>query len=1191
MAHQIGLRIITSRDATKLRLKQINLAGFKSFVDPTHIPVPGQLVGIVGPNGCGKSNVIDAVRWVLGETSARHLRGENMQDVLFNGSGQRQPVNRASVELVFDNSLGRAGGQWSSYAEISVKRVLERGGEATAYYINNIHVRRRDVADIFLGTGLGSRAYAIIEQGMITRVIEAKPEELRVFLEEAAGVSKYRERRRETELRLADTRENLLRVEDIRQELAQQIEHLQAQAEVAKRYHDLQERLRTAQGLLWLLRKQEAAAARARCARELERLALELEAGTARLRETERRLEALRVQHQQVADALHAAQGAYYEANAETARLEQEIAHQRENRSRVEREIAELEAQLARDRDQLAAAQASLVQWQEELGRARERLTRCEAAAAEEADKLPVAEEAFRATRNRYEALQRALAQCEQALEVEQTKLVHATQWLEQLAQRAQRLHEERRAQPVPDATRLAELRLAIAREEAALSAAREQLACCEQELPLAENTQRERDAALEAAGQRVAALQARLNALVQLQQRLARGAGTEEWIERHGLARARRAWQGMRIEGGWEDALEAVLRERLDAIALDELGQAARWFAEPPPAKLALYVPGLPDSPPEAPPTGLEPLLRYVRCHDAGLQAVLAEWLWGVYVVSDPEAAFAARGHLPAGAILVTREGHIVTRHGVSFHAPDSELHGVLSRQREIEELERALQEESAGLALLREAAAAAGSRVEEQRARMDELRAAIAGLQQRHHALQLEALQLAGLEERIRQRAQRIAEELAEIGSQQSAAAASQSAAQARIAELRVQTAELREQLALATDLYRRAETVLELQRQAWQRAREQVQQATFDKTLCENKIEEIENTIRAVSENSARLAAALEARCAERASHDDTPLLDRLQQALALRAQREQALARARDTLQGVEASLRASDEERQGIELELEPLREKIGEARLKEQEARLSEEQYAGQLAQAGAREEALVRLLEKGARAGALQSEIARLAEEIEALGAVNLAALEELDAARARKDYLDAQSRDLSEAMATLEDAIRRIDRETREKLQHTFDEVNRHFGELFPALFGGGHARLTLTGEEILDAGVQVTAQPPGKKTTSIHLLSGGEKALAALALVFALFQLNPAPFCLLDEVDAPLDDHNTERFCELVKKMSKHSQFLFISHNKITMEIAEQLLGITMQEPGVSRVVAVDIEEAMKLREAAA
>ncbi len=1173
-----------------MRLKQINLAGFKSFVDPTHIPVPGQLVGIVGPNGCGKSNVIDAVRWVLGETSARHLRGETMQDVLFNGSGQRQPVNRASVELVFDNSLGKAGGQWASYAEISVRRVLNRDADSS-YYVNNIHVRRRDVADIFLGTGLGSRAYAIIEQGMISRVIEAKPEELRVFLEEAAGVSKYRERRRETELRLRDTRDNLLRVEDIRQELDKQLEHLQAQAEVATSYHELQGQLRSTQNLLWLLRRQEAAAQRARHTREIERLGLELEAETAHLREIEKRLEAMRAQHYRASDDVQTAQGAFYESNAETARLEQEIAHQRENRNRVEREIVELQTQLERDRGQMAVAQGELAQWRESLGEASERLTAFEEVARVEADKLPVAEETFRATRNRHDELLRALALAEQKLEVEQTKRTHAIQLLEQLGQRAQRLRDEREALEPANADRLAQVQEEISGLEKALQAARETLMAQESGLPQAEQAAREADAALEAERQRMSGLEARLHALTQLQERLARGANTEGWLGTHGLDQAPRLWQGIRIEAGWEDALEAVLRERLNAIALEHLTQTETWFAEPPPGKVAVFALSNAGLEPGQAWAGYEPLHRYVSCNDRRTEAAVGEWLHQVYIVPSTGEGLTARAELPAGAMLVTREGHTFTRHSVSFHAPDTELHGVLSRQREIEELEGAMKTLREEVADLRGQAALAEEEVSAHRTRLDELRQTISNQQQHHHALQMEALRLAQMNERVTERTRQITEELAEVEAQTRAANETGQVADARSAELRAEANELGEQVALANDLYRRAEAVLDLQRKALQEARDAAQQATFHKHTCDNKINEIENSIKAVYQSTERLSGTLLARQQELSGYQEATLQEQLQKALALRAAREQTLAQARDAQEGLEGQLKTVDEERHACEQKLEPLREKVADTRLKEQEARLNEAQYAQQLAEAGAREEELAASIEKGTRPSALQAEIGRLNEEITALGAVNLAALEELQTARERKDYLDAQSLDLTEAMATLEDAIRRIDRETRERLQQTFDEVNRHFSELFPALFGGGNAHLILTGEEILDAGIQVTAQPPGKKNTSIHLLSGGEKALTALALVFSLFQLNPAPFCLLDEVDAPLDDHNTGRFCDLVKKMSQQSQFLFISHNKITMEVGEQLLGITMQEPGVSRVVAVDIEEAMKLTEEAA
>ncbi|MBI3068871.1 MAG: chromosome segregation protein SMC, partial [Betaproteobacteria bacterium] len=1136
-----------------MRLTQINLAGFKSFVDPTHIPVPGQLVGIVGPNGCGKSNVIDAVRWVLGETSARHLRGETMQDVLFNGSGERKPVNRASVELIFDNSLGKAAGQWSKYGEISIKRVLERDGDSS-YHINNIHVRRRDVADIFLGTGLGSRAYAIIEQGMISRVIEAKPEELRIFLEEAAGVSKYRERRRETELRLADTRSNLQRVNDILQELDKQLEHLRAQAEVARQYRDLQGALHTTQNCLWLLRKQEALAQRNRHAREVERLGLELEAGTARLRGAEKRIEELRAAHYAASDQVHAAQGTLYEANSEVARLEQQIEHVRDSRNRVTHQIAALRTRLEHGEGQLAAARAGLSEWRTEEEKAGVQTAACEARAAAERDKLPVAEEAYRATQTRRDELQRALAQAEQTVQVEQTRREHTEKLLQQLASRRERLEEERAGLAPPDAAEVDGLRAELDALEAGLAHKRDMSAHVERELPQIEQRLRERNAGLDEATQQLTGLEARRSALQQLQDRLARGEHIQGWLASRNLERAPRLWQGIAIEPGWEDALEAVLRERLNSVVLDRLERAASWFSDPPPGKITVFSPEEAASSGSAPWENLSPLQSYVTCGDSGVAAVLRDWLHGVYVVADSGTGFNLRSRLPAGGMLVTREGHLFSRHGVSFHAPDSEYHGVLSRQREIEHLGVEIGVAQQRLSVAREAVSVGEQEVERGKSELARLHAEVNELQERQHALQMQALRLTEQAQRAAERAEQIAAELEEVAAQNALETGQREAASATLDQVDIEVHQLQAQVELATDLYRRAETVLGLQRESLQQAEREHQEALFHLKTCSSKINEIENSINVFSETIGSLSRSMAELERELAGYDEAPPQEKLQQALVQRAEREQALKTARDALEEMESTLKQAEQERLACEQKLDPLRERIAELRLKEQEARLTEEQFAQQLA--GADEHEIASLLEKGARPGALQAEINRLNDAITALGAVNLAALEELQNAEERRNYLDAQSRDLTEAMATLEDAIRRIDRETRERLQHTFDEVNRHFGTLFPALFGGGHARLVLTGEEILDSGVQAIAQPPGKKNTTIHLLSGGEKALTALALVFSMFQLNPAPFCLLDEVDAPLDDHNTERFCELVMKMSGHSQFLFISHNKITM-----------------------------------
>ena len=1174
-----------------MRLKQINLAGFKSFVDPTHIPVPGQLVGVVGPNGCGKSNIIDAVRWVLGETSAKHLRGTTMQDVLFNGSGDRKPVNRATVELVFDNSLGKAAGQWSSYAEISVKRMLERDGDSS-YYINNIHVRRRDIADIFLGTGLGSRAYAIIEQGMISRVIEAKPEELRVFLEEAAGVSKYRERRRETELRLRDTRENLARVDDIRQELDKQLTHLQGQAEVATRYQALQSQVAGTQHLLWFARRQESAATRSRHARDVEKLGNELEAETARLRDAERRLDELRNQHYRAGDEVHAAQGALYETNAEIARLEQQIAHIRENRSRVEQQIGSLGSQLGAAESQLTESQSSLTQWRGEHAQAQTKIGICEARIAEERAKLPVAEEAWRATSARRDELQQAMGRAEQSRQVEQTKLEHASRVLERLSARDARLHEEQNGLEKPDTGALEALRSQIDGLAGDLAGSRAALAAKERDLPQLEQELEQRTAAVDLAVQGITAMEARVEALRQLQDKLAHGSDIEDWIAERGLDGATRLWQGIAIEAGYEDALEAVLRERLNAVTLDGLEACGNW-GDVPPGKLAVAeVGGNRDADAVAPiPARAMPLARFVTCRDQRLAAALADWLYGAFVVEDLAAGLALRAQLAPGAMLVSRDGYLLTRHSLTFHAPDSELHGVLSRQREIEALDVDVAGKKNAIDAVRAAADEQAARIAIEKTTLGALREEVSGLQQKHHALQMESVRLTEQTQRLTQRGEQIAAELAEIAEQAAAETAHRAEATTNLARFGEEAGGFSRELELALGLYLEAQSVLDLQRETAQLADRELQEAVFQGKTSSNKIGEIERMIAGAAENIERLRLALTTEQEALSRLDESPWQSQLQIALSLRGTKEQALAQGRDALEATEAQLKAVEQERMEAEQKLGPLRERINEVKLKEQEARINEEQYAQQLAETGADEAALAQQLEKGTRSGSLQSEINRLNAEIKELGAVNLAALEELGVAQERKTYLDAQSEDLTSAMNTLEDAIRRIDRETRERLQSTFDEVNAHFSKMFPALFGGGNAKLLLTGEEILDCGIQVIAQPPGKKNSSIHLLSGGEKALTAMALVFSIFKLNPAPFCMLDEVDAPLDDHNTGRFCELVKKMSEQSQFVFISHNKITMEIANQLLGITMQEPGVSRVVAVDIDAAMKLTEEAA
>ncbi len=1170
----------------KLRLTHIKLAGFKSFVDPTTIPVPGQRVGVVGPNGCGKSNVIDAVRWVLGESRARELRGESMQDVIFSGSATRKAVSRASVELIFDNSLGKAAGQWSQYAEIAVKRVLSRNGESS-YYINNLHVRRRDITDIFLGTGLGARAYAIIEQGMISRIIEARPEELRVFLEEAAGISKYKERRRETELRMKDTRENLLRVEDVRQELDKQIAKLETQAEVAQQYLALQAQLKLSHNLLALLRKREAAAQCDRWQREVARLNNELEAETARLRQAESQLEQSREAHYAASDALHEAQGGIYAANAEVSRLEQNLQHQRESRQRLAAQSTALREQgerLARQRDEALAA---LERWRGEFALAGERLVQSKKKLEHEGRNLPLEEESFRDCQRRYSELQRSLAQAEQAKQIEETHRAHAQRNLQQLQARQQRLQQEAGSLPRFDVAVMSHKEVELADVAGHLETAQAELTRLLAVLPELEKSEREARDGLQAEQRLTTELEARLNALKHLQSRLDHNQKLQAWLAKHQLESLPRLWNSLRIAVGWEDALESVLGERLNSIALESIELAQRWLGDEPPAAVTAFeVSG--GAQEQESDAALPSLSRYVSWADGSTPVFLGDWLANIYVTENATEGLAQRHNLPRGAMLVSRAGHVFTRHSIRFHAPQSELHGVLARQREIDQLQAELEVKQATLAQRQTVMAQAESALSQQQKDIARLRSATGDAQQKQHRLQLEVQRLVQVRQQAEQRQKGIAAEQAEIAEQLESESEQLAAAETSLKLGRNQIEALREQLDETRQERADVEQNLHRQREALRQTERAAQEAVFVEKNCLNKIGELEVSSAQFAGQAREAVIQLENLLAEQQGISEEPLNQALQQALVLQQEKEKALAMARDALAEAANSLRELEQQRMSSEQRLQPLRDQISELRLKEQEARLGQEQYEIQLREAGADEADLAQRMEKNLRPNALQGEIARLTAEIEAVGAVNLAALEELQGSRERSGYLESQAKDLNEAIATLEQAIRRIDRETRERLQSTYDEVNRNFSELFPSLFGGGQARLVLTGDELLDAGIQIIAQPPGKKNSSIHLLSGGEKALTALALTFSLFQLNPAPFCLLDEVDAPLDDSNTERFCELVKKMSVQTQFVYISHNKITMEMAEQLVGVTMQEMGVSRVVAVDIEEAMRMKD---
>ena len=1171
-----------------MRLNQIKLSGFKSFSDPTTFALPGQRVGVVGPNGCGKSNIMDAVRWVLGESKASELRGESMQDVIFNGSGQRKPAGRASVELVFDNSDARAGGPWNRFAEIAVKRVLTRDG-TSSYYINNQPVRRRDVQDVFLGTGLGPRAYAIIGQGTISRIIESRPEELRLFLEEAAGVSKYKERRRETENRLKDTRENLTRVDDILRELNANLDKLEKQAEVAQQYRQLQEQGTRKLHQFWFLKHRDAAADEQRTHAALLAATNALEARVAELRQLEAELEVLRQTHYAAGDALHQRQGELADAALEVSRLEERIRYVVEGRERAQSRLNELRLQNEQWATRQADADAELQRIAAGLGAAEELSLVQAAQCDEQAQQLPALEDALRGAQQRSSQQRSEVAQVQQQIQVLAAESRSLDEQLRQARQRSERLDGERRALSLPDPQRLQQLQQDAAALADSHAVAEAQLHELGEQVHTLDERRRTQGQAAAGEASRQAELAARLDALRALQDKVQSSGRLKPWLAKHGLDSLQGLWTRVHIEPGWETALEAALRERLNALQVGRLETVRAFAADAPPARLAFYSPGA--SGHADTHRTLPRLSELLRLHDAGLQALLDDWLEGVYTAPSLDDALAARGRLTHGEVIMSREGHAVSQHAVSFYAPDSEQAGMLARAQEIENLER----QTRAQGLIADEARSAGVRAEaaytEASLRLSSVRREAADAQTRAHQTQVELLRAQQQAEAGQTRRSQLDAELGELQAQLEALHERRSLGEARFEELDQQLADAQQRHSDLDDAVIAAQRQLDAAREQLRALERQMQEAAFQsRTLLarQAELQRVVDTARGQIASNEQAAAAV---TQELAKLDDAAAQAGLQSALATRLQREQTLAAARSQYDELSAQLRARDEQRLTLERSLEPMRAGLTQLQLDQQAAQLGGAQFMEQLQAAQVDLPALAQGIEQdGVRLWGLQGEIDRLNRELAALGAVNLAALEELTAARERKTFLDAQNADLSEAMSTLEDAIRKIDLETRELLGQTFTQVNEHFGRMFPSLFGGGSARLVMTGDEILDSGVQVMAQPPGKKNSTIHLLSGGEKALTAIALVFAIFQLNPAPFCLLDEVDAPLDDANTERYCKLVTEMSAGTQFLFISHNKIAMEMAEQLVGVTMQEQGVSRIVAVDMEAALGMAEAA-
>ena len=1165
-----------------MRLQAIKLAGFKSFVDPTTVPFPSNLCAVVGPNGCGKSNIIDAVRWVMGESSAKTLRGESMTDVIFNGSNTRKPVGQASIELLFDNAEGRLTGEYAAYTEISVKRQVTRDGQSN-YFLNNQKCRRKDITDLFLGTGLGPRSYSIIEQGMISDLIEAKPEDLRSYLEEAAGISKYKERRRETERRIRHTKDNLDRLSDLREELERQLERLERQAKAAERYTELKAEERELKAGLHALRWQVLSEQIKGRDDEINRLTIEQDARVADERRVESDIETRRATLTEMSDQLNEVQKRYYDHGTEIARIEDSIQFQNERVTQLRSDLEQVQENARKVQSDLANDEQQLTRFRSELDQTRPQQEAMSTQEQASAERLMAAETAMQEWQRAWDEFNQTAAETRQKGEVQQSRIQSLEEAIDRVNTRIQmlesnieRLGADTAAEEIPPL-------------EDMLATQEEQLQRINQEmdtLTASIDSQRQENRTLNTTlDEKRGELQTMIgrHASLEALQQAALGQQDDasvDWLTRHGMADRKRLAENIRVEAGWDIAVETVLGDYLQAVCVDGIDALSSILGDFSSGHLN-FVMASTITP--APSTGSDDLASKVS-GDSSVNGLLA----GIRTAPDLAAALALRGQLGAGESVVTPEGIWMGANWLRVARDIDTEAGVIKRQEELVSLgERieALKIEVEALTADLESGMAALTQSESERdaqqKRLAEQQRAFGETRAQLGAKRVQAEQIQHDLERTRRE---VSEATEALEHDQDLLRTARNELQAAIDAMEVDEQR-------RDELVKHRESITSQLREAREKARTD-SDAAHQLAL---RVQSLTSQIEGLGQAMARLREQEESLKNRRTSLEESivasqepqgQLKTELEEQLARRLEVENELSELRKRAEGVEHSIRELEQGRSGIEEQLEVLRGSLEKVRLDRQTLEVRRSTITEQLAEDKQDLDEVIARLPEDATEASWEEQLTRVGNRIQRLGAINLAAIDEFKVQSERKQYLDAQNEDLVKALDTLENAIRKIDIETRTRFKETFDKVNAKLQQLFPKLFGGGHAYLEMTGEDLLDTGVSIMARPPGKRNASIHLLSGGEKALTAIALVFSIFNLNPAPFCLLDEVDAPLDDANVVRYTNMVKEMSRTVQFIFITHNKVAMEMGEQLMGVTMHEPGVSRLVSVDVDEAVAM-----
>lgn len=1168
-----------------MRLSKLKLSGFKSFVDPTTVEFPSQLSGVVGPNGCGKSNIIDAVRWVMGESSAKHLRGESMADVIFNGSTGRKPVGQATIELIFDNNEGKLGGEYANFSEIAIKRTVTRDGQSL-YHLNGTRCRRRDITDIFLGTGLGPRSYAIIEQGTISRLIEAKPEELRVFLEEAAGISKYKERRRETENRIKHTRENLDRLSDLRDELEKQLARLKRQANTAEKYKVLreEERLLKAQltALRWLLKQDEAEKTEAQI-REQETA---LESAVAQQRSIESEIESQRESHTEATDTFNEVQSRFYSVGTEIAKIEQSIQHAKERRQQQQQDLTQIEQDWQEAHAHHETDQKRLTTVKENLAEVEPKLDSLQETAEMSSAALLEAENAMQAWQSEWDSFSEAATEPARNAEVERTHIQHVEEHLQRQKQRLEKLQEELGKQSHEELIKeSSELEQQIQKDETEIQQAEAILEEKKNQIGQLRDSVHTSNTQLDESRGKLQDLRGRSASLEALQQAALgkeEGAVTQ-WLNNQHLQDAPRLAEELEVEAGWAKAAECVLGEHLEAVCVDgvdPLTEVLESFEE---GTLTLFDTRADSNSSDIQADSLESKIK--------APWELTSLLKGVLVADNLQQALSMRGSLQDGESIVTSEGIWLGKNWLRVARDKDEKAGILQREQtlktltaETNELQAMVQQTQQQLEVEREQLSTSEMDRDASQATINQLSRQRANRQSDLSARQARLEQMQTRQEEQRVEAEEVRLEIEKDNQELAMAREKLEVAVDAMGKLEEQRVELQQRRETCQDALRTKREQARVERDAAHEIKVRIETLRAEANSTEQALERMQ-------ERQQQLAARRD-ELTKAAEESDTPLDDMSKELAVLldtRIKVEEELTQARTAVEAIDHHMRELEEARSGAENAVQEVRSGLESIRIGWQEVKVRRQTLEEAINETSFELKTLIDEMPEEANDFAWEQRVDDLESKIQRLGPINLAAIEEYEQEAERKKYLDDQDKDLTDALTTLENAIAKIDAETRTRFKETFDKVNSGVKELFPRLFGGGHAYLELTDDNLLDAGVTIMARPPGKRNSTIHLLSGGEKALTAVSLVFSIFQLNPAPFCMLDEVDAPLDDANVGRFCDMVKYMSDKTQFIFITHNKITMEISQHLTGVTMHEPGVSRLVAVDVEAAAELASA--